>query len=80
MPMENTAQLVKAVLSLPPALRAHVALAAWESLEADPAAAADRTLDPEGIALAIERDHEIESGRAKLLTHREFLQLTGGAI
>ena len=52
----------KEILSLPPEERAYLALAAWESLEADPAFAADRTLDPEGIALALERDAEIESG------------------
>ena len=76
--MTHTAQIEKAVLSLPPAQRAHVALAAWESLAGDPAVAADRTFDREGIALAIERDLEIESGSAKLLTHEEFLHLTGG--
>jgi hypothetical protein len=77
--MKSTAQLEKEVLSLPPEERAHLALAAWESLEADPVFAADRTLDPEGIALALERDAEIESGSAKPLSHAEFQQRTAGA-
>jgi len=76
--MKNTAQLEKEVLSLPPEERAHLALAAWESLEADPAFAADRMLDPEGVALALERDAEIESGSAKPLSHSEFRQRTTG--
>jgi hypothetical protein len=77
--MKSTAQLEKEVLSLPPEERAHLALAAWESLEADPAFAVDRTLDPEGVALALERDAEIESGAAKPLSHAEFRQRTAGA-
>jgi hypothetical protein len=77
--MKSTAQLEKEVLSLPPEERAHLALAAWESLEADLAFAADRTLDPEGLALALERDAEIESGAAKPLSHSEFIQRTAGA-
>ena len=77
--MKNTAQLEKAVLSLPPEERAHLALAAWESLEADPAFAADRTFDPEGLRIAAERDHEIESGSVKALTQEEFRARTSGA-
>jgi Putative addiction module component len=77
--MKSTAQLEKEVLSLPPEERAHLALAAWESLEADPVFAADPMLDPEGVALALERDAEIESGSAKPLSHAEFRQRTAGA-
>jgi len=77
--MKSTAQMEKEALSLPPEERAHLALAAWESLEADPAFAADRTFDPEGIALAFERDAEIESGSVTPLSHSEFLQRTAGA-
>ncbi len=76
--MKNAARLEKEVLSLPPEERAHLALAAWESLEADPAFAADRTLDPEGIALAFERDAEIEAGFVKPLSPEEFRQRTAG--
>jgi hypothetical protein len=77
--MKSAAQLEKAVLSLPPAERAHLALAAWESLESDPSFAANPAFDPEGIALAQARDREIESGAAQPLTHEEFLARTGGA-
>lgn len=76
--MNSTEQLERAVLKLPPAERAHLALAAWESLEADPAFAADPAFDPEGIALARARDSEIESGSVTLLTHEEFRRFTGG--
>jgi hypothetical protein len=77
-PMKSAAQLEKEVLSLPAEERARLALAAWESLEAEPAFAADRTLDPEGVALALERDAEIEAGSVKLLSSVEFRQRTAG--
>jgi hypothetical protein len=77
--MKSTAQLEREVLSLPPEERAHLALAAWESLETDPAFASDRTLDPEGVALALERDAEMEAGSTKPLSHSEFQQRTAGA-
>lgn len=76
--MKNAAQLEKAILSLPPVGRAHVVLAAWESPEDDPAFAADRMLDPEGVAIALEQDRRIESGHANPLSHDEFLLRTGG--
>jgi hypothetical protein len=76
--MKSAAQLEKEVLSLPAEERARLALAAWESLEADPAFAADRTLDPEGVALALERDAEIETGSVKPLSPVEFRQRTAG--
>jgi hypothetical protein len=74
--MKSTAQLEKAVLSLPPGDRAHLALVAWESLEADGELAADPRFDTEGLALARARDQEIESGSSKPLTHEEFRRLT----
>jgi hypothetical protein len=77
-PMKSAAQLEQEVLSLPADERARLALAAWESLETDPAFAADRTLDPEGIALALERDAEIEAGSVKPLSSAEFRQRTAG--
>jgi Putative addiction module component len=77
--MKNITQLEGEVPSLPPEERGHLALAAWKNLEADPAFAADRTLDPDGVALALERDAEIESGSAKPLSHSEFQQRTAGA-
>ncbi|MDR3416143.1 MAG: addiction module protein [Nevskia sp.] len=78
--MKSAAQLEKDVLRLPPAERAHLALAAWESLEADPALAADPALDPEGVALALERDRQIDSGLRNALTHEEFRERTRGAV
>ncbi len=72
----KAAQLEREVLSLPPSERAHLALAAWESLVADPAFAADRTLDAEGLKLAAARDQDIETGKVKPISHEEFLRRT----
>jgi hypothetical protein len=72
----KTAQLERELLALPPAERAQLALAAWESLVADPAFAADRTLDPEGLKLAVARDKDIESGKVQAISHEEFLRRT----
>lgn len=77
--MKSTRQLEEAVLNLPAAERAHLALAAWESLEHDPAFWADAGFDPEGIALALERDREMESGSLEPLPHETFRRLTSGA-
>jgi hypothetical protein len=76
--MSDTAQLERAVLSLVPTERAELALLAWESLETDPAFAADRNFDPAGIAIATERDLAIESGSVQTLTHEEFRRRTSG--
>ena len=72
----KAAQLEREVLALPPTERANVALAAWESLVADPAFAANRSLDPEGLKVAAARDRDIESGKVKPLSHEEFLRRT----
>lgn len=72
----KAALLEREVLALPPTERAHLALAAWESLVADPAFAADRTLDPEGLKVAAARDRDIESGKVKPISHDEFLRRT----
>ena len=77
--MNNLAQLELAVLSLPPAERAALALLAWESLANDPAFAADQHFDPVGVDIAAERDREIESGLVETLTHEEFRRRTSGA-
>ena len=76
--MKNTAQLEQDLLSLPPAERARLVLAVWESLESDTAFAADRSLDSEGVQLAMDRDREIETGLVKPLTQDEFRQRTSG--
>ena len=72
----KAAQLEREVLALPLTERAHLALAAWESLVADPAFAADRALDPEGLRVAAARDRDIESGKVKPISHEEFLRRT----
>ena len=72
----KAAQLEREVLALPLTERAQWTLAAWESLIADPAFAADRTLDPEGLKLAAARDQDIESGKVKPISHEEFLRRT----
>ena len=72
----KAAQLERELLALPPAERARLTLAAWESLVADPAFAADRTLDPEGLKVAAARDQDIESGKVKPISHEEFLRRT----
>lgn len=72
----KAAQLEREVLALPLTERAHLTLAAWESLIADPAFAADPTLDPEGLRVAAARDQDIESGKIKPISHEEFLRRT----
>jgi hypothetical protein len=72
----KAAQLKREVLALPPAERAHLVLAAWESLVGDPAFAADRTLDPEGLKVAAARDQDIELGNVTAISHDEFLRRT----
>ena len=78
--MENAKQLEIAVLDLPSAEREHLALTAWASLESDASFAADSTTDPEGIAIALKRNEEIESGLVKPITQVEFRQRTGGPV
>lgn len=77
--MKTPLQIERDVLGLPPAERARLAVTAWDSLEADPGFAADRAFDPDGVALARERDRQIEAGSSKPLTEDEFKRRTGGA-
>ena len=76
--METATDIQKKLLGLPVAERARLALAAWESLVEDPAAAADDQIDPDGITLALDRDEEIESGTSKPISESEFRRLTSG--
>lgn len=76
--MSSTDQLELQVLSLPPSDRERLALAAWESLAATGTWISDPRTDPDGIALAQQRDDEIESGKVSTLSHDEFRRLTGG--
>ena len=77
--VSTTDQLEAELLRLPPRDRERLALAAWESLEEATAWLADPNTDREGIALARERDAEIESGQAAALSHEEFRRRTRDA-
>jgi len=76
--MKSTAQVEDDLMNLPPAERARLAMAAWASLEGDVAFAASVSFDPEGIALAIERDAQMSAGAVEALSLAEFIERTGG--
>ncbi len=77
--MSTIDQLEAELLRLPPHDRERLAIAAWESLEEATAWLSDPNTDREGIALARERDAEIESGQATPLSHEEFRRRTRDA-
>lgn len=68
--MTNFAVIKKEVLGMSPQERELMALVAWESIENE------TMLDPDGIELALRRDHEIESCQVSSISHQEFLQRT----
>ena len=70
--MRTLAQLEKEAMSLSPQEREQLALAVWESIEkgAFP--------DAESIEIALRRDHEIESGAVRAISHEEFMRRTNG--
>ena len=70
-------QLESELLNLPPSERERLALAVWESLEGMNGWLSDPANDAEGIALARQRDQEIESGRVAPLSQEEFCKRTG---
>lgn len=72
--MNSSSQLEADILQLPAPDRERLAVLAWDSLADDLVWLADPTIDPHGLALAHERDREIESGRVKALSHEEFLR------
>jgi hypothetical protein len=74
--MKAITDLEKQILALSPAEREHLATVAWESLVDDPNAAENRAIDPEGVELAAQRDHEIESGKVEPIDHAEFRRRT----
>lgn len=76
--MSTTDQLEAELLRLPPSDRERLALTAWESLEEATAWLADPDTDREGIAVAREREAEIESGQLTPLSHEEFRRRTRG--
>ena len=77
--MNTLVELEEKILALPAAERERLAALAWDSLVADPGAAGDRNIDPEGIEIAAQRDAEIQSGQVKPIGHAKFVRRTGGA-
>ncbi len=76
--MNRMSEVEKELLELSPVEREQLALRAWESLVEDEEAQSDPTIDTEGIALAENRDGEIESGNLSLVSKEEFLCRTSG--
>ena len=72
--MNSASQIEAEILRLPAPDRERLALLAWDSLAQDHAWLADPSNDPEGIALARTRDHELDTGQVKALSHEEFLR------
>lgn len=65
-------EIASEALRLPAEKRALLAESLWESLE-DPFAGNEDTADAAGIALALERDRQIESGEVQEISHEEFM-------
>ncbi|HRG15450.1 MAG TPA: addiction module protein [Pseudomonadota bacterium] len=76
--MKSAAEVEIDLMNLPAAERARLVMSVWESLEGDSNFAASRGFDPEGIALAVERDAELEAGAAEALSYEAFIERTGG--
>lgn len=76
--MSTVLELEKEILALPAAEREQLATMVWESLVDDRQGLSDRTIDPEGLELAAQRDAEIESGQVQTISHDEFVRRTGG--
>jgi putative addiction module component (TIGR02574 family) len=65
-------QLTSEALRLTPEQRAHLAESLWASLE-DPYKAPGDMNDEAALALAIERDRQIEKGEVPPVTHEEMM-------
>ena len=78
--MKDAIQIEEAIRSLPYAERKRVVFSAWASLENDPAFGTDPNVDPDGVALALARDAEVESGAVSAISHEEFLRQTGATV
>lgn len=76
--MKSAAEIEIDLMNLPATERARLVMSVWESLEGDSNFAANRDFDPEGIALAVERDAELSAGTAEVLTYEAFIKRTGG--
>jgi putative addiction module component (TIGR02574 family) len=65
-------QIASEALRLSPRERALLAGSLWESLE-DPFAASGQMDDGAAVALALERDKQIEAGQVEALPHNEMM-------
>jgi hypothetical protein len=65
-------QIASEALRLPPRERALLAGSLWESV-GDPFAAPAQMDDAAAVALALERDQQIESGQVQALLHDEMM-------
>lgn len=73
--MKRLAELEKQALSLSRSERERLAVTVWDSLEFD--RSDQGVADPEGAAIAVERDREIDSGETEALGQEAFRRLTG---
>lgn len=64
-------QIASEALRLPPKERALLAGSLWESLK-DPSESADQD-EAAVLALALERDREIETGKVQAISHKELM-------
>ena len=74
--MNTTDQLEAEILRLPPRDRERLALTAWESLAADNTWVSSSEFDSEGVAIARQRDDEMEAGAVQPLSREEFHRRT----
>ena len=65
-------QIAAEALRLPPKERAMLAESLWESL-VDPFKVPAESDDSEALALALERDRQLETGEVKALSHEELM-------
>ena len=65
-------QIAAEALRLPPRERATLAESLWESL-GDPFEVAAWTDDTEAVALALERDRQLETGEVQPVSHEQMM-------
>ncbi len=65
-------QIAAEALRLPPRERATLAASLWESL-GDPFEVAAWTDDTEAVALALERDRQLETGEVQPVSHEQMM-------
>ena len=65
-------QIAAEALRLPPRERATLAESLWESL-VDPFEVAAWTDDTEAVALALERDRQLETGEVQPVSHEQMM-------